>query len=394
VQTFFSDGKYLHIFFLNVFHKMEHPPEHDTEVSNVVVNNHEHSITYYTLSEESVKLNNYESGFFSQCTLILCGIVDYINYFKKTPQVVNSSNSFIWYKPKEFVEKNKDITLEYFDFPTIRPEEKTSCSLYPSESKLNELVIDDEKIDFYINHQWYDYRTVNYSKICPIINKFFSPSLKILNIIKNIENKYNFPSQATENWSSPSLRSGESLNLSTLRSDKFIFGFDGVSAKTVNFPSQATEKSFSSTDEKMNYENICVLFYRGNDKAIESKLCGYEEYVHYSELIYEKNPNIQFLIQSDETEFIEFMTNKYPNNSFYFKDEIRHIKKQMNTVDKIFKENNYIFSKYYLAITIMMSKCKYIICGSGNCSIWIMLYRGNSNNICQNINGKWIDTFL
>jgi hypothetical protein len=333
---------------------MEHPPEHDTEVSNVVVNNHEHSITYYTLSEESVKLNNYESGFFSQCTLILCGIVDYINYFKKTPQVVNSSNSFIWYKPNEFVEKNKDITLEYFDFPTIRPEEKTSCSLYPSESKLNELVIDDEKIDFYINHQWYDYRTVNYSKICPIINKFFSPSLKILNIIKNIENKYNFPSQATENWSSPSLRSGESLN----------------------------------------YENICVLFYRGNDKAIESKLCGYEEYVHYSELIYEKNPNIQFLIQSDETEFIEFMTNKYPNNSFYFKDEIRHIKKQMNTVDKIFKENNYIFSKYYLAITIIMSKCKYIICGSGNCSIWIMLYRGNSNNICQNINGKWIDTFL
>jgi hypothetical protein len=30
-------------------------------------------------------------------------------------------------------------------------------------------------------------------------------------------------------------------NLSTLRSDKFIFGFDRVSAKTVNFPSQATE---------------------------------------------------------------------------------------------------------------------------------------------------------
>jgi hypothetical protein len=38
--------------------------------------------------------------------------------------------------------------------------------------------------------------------------------------------KCNFPSQATENWSSPSLRSGEALNLSTLRSDKFIFHFD------------------------------------------------------------------------------------------------------------------------------------------------------------------------
>ena len=87
------------------------------------------------------------------------------------------------------------------------------------------------------------------------------------------------------------------------------------------------------------------------------------------------------------------MRNKYPNNSFYFKDEIRHMKKQVNTVDVVFQDKNYIFSKYYLAITIIMSKCKYIICGSGNCSIWIMLYRGNSNNICQNINGKWIDTF-
>jgi hypothetical protein len=46
--------------------------------------------------------------------------------------------------------------------------------------------------------------------------------------------KMDFPSQATENWSSPSLRSGESLNFSALRSDKFIFDFDRVSAKTVN----------------------------------------------------------------------------------------------------------------------------------------------------------------
>ena len=93
------------------------------------------------------------------------------------------------------------------------------------------------------------------------------------------------------------------------------------------------------------------------------------------------NPNILFLIQSDETEFINFMSKQFKNNSFYFKDEIRHIQKCDTNVDILMQYTNYEFSKYYLAITVLMSKCKYIICGSGNCSIWIMLYRGNNNNV-------------
>ena len=83
------------------------------------------------------------------------------------------------------------------------------------------------------------------------------------------------------------------------------------------------------------------------------------------------------------------MTNKLPDNSFYFKDEIRHMTKCNNTVDIKFKEQNYEFSKKYLAITIIMSKCKYIICGSGNCDEWIMFYRGNNKNVIQNLNGTW-----
>ena len=112
--------------------------------------------------------------------------------------------------------------------------------------------------------------------------------------------------------------------------------------------------------------------------------------IEKANLILEKNPNIQFLIQSDETEFIDTFTKLFPKNSFYFKDEIRIINKCNSTVDKIMKETNYLYSKYYLAITIIMSKCKYIVCGSGNCSIWIMFYRGNSNNIYQNLNNEWI----
>lgn len=186
-------------------------------------------------------------------------------------------------------------------------------------------------INFNVWHQYNYYSLLEYHYLVALVNKYFYPSMEICEIIMNIEQKYN-----------------------------------------------------------LVYDNICVLFYRGNDKNTETRICGYAEYIEYANNVMNKNPNIKFLVQSDETEFIELMMNTYPNNAFYFKDEIRHINKCNSTVDVVFKEQNYEFSKYYLAITIIMSKCNYVICGSGNCSLWIMLYRGNCKNVYQSIGDKWI----
>ena len=101
------------------------------------------------------------------------------------------------------------------------------------------------------------------------------------------------------------------------------------------------------------------------------------------------NPKIKFFIQTDETEFITFISEQFPNDSFYLYDEIRHINKCNTSLDLNSKENIEYYSKNYLAITIIMSKCKYIICGSGNCSLWIMFYRGHNKNVCQYLNGAW-----
>jgi hypothetical protein len=182
--------------------------------------------------------------------------------------------------------------------------------------------------------EWYqhkNYSTLSYNDIVPFIAKYFSPSLEIKSIISNLENKYS-----------------------------------------------------------INYDNICVLFYRGNDKVTETPLSSYDDYVLYAKDVFTKNPNISFFIQSDETEFIERMINEFPSNSFYMKEEIRHMKKCINTVDKCITEDIDKYSKLYLAITIIMSKCKFIICGSGNCSIWIMFYRGNNKNVYQFLNNRWI----
>jgi len=152
--------------------------------------------------------------------------------------------------------------------------------------------------------------------------------------------------------------------------------------------------NFMSRTYELNCRYICVLFYRGNDKITETTLSAYEDYIKYAEIILNKNPNIKFLIQSDKTEFIKLIKRKFPNNSLHFKDEIRHINKCNNTVDKVLYEKNHVYSKFYLAITIIMSRCKYIVCGSGNCSIWIMFYRGNNRNVYQYLNDTWIEPKL
>ena len=149
----------------------------------------------------------------------------------------------------------------------------------------------------------------------------------------------------------------------------------------------------------INYENTCAVFYRGNLKSKETNQPKYSDYLEKIDNINVINPNIKFLFQSDETEFIEYMVSKYSNN-IIFKEYIRHISKDFGTeADWCDKKNNLLFSLNFLAITNIMSKCKYVICNSGNCSLWILLYRGNCNNVIQYLdpigntcinNSKWI----
>ena len=177
-------------------------------------------------------------------------------------------------------------------------------------------------LDFENWLQFTDYKNINYKSLTPYIKKYFSPAPAIKTILKDIETKYG-----------------------------------------------------------LDYSNTCVLFFRGNDKVTEIPAVPYSIFLKTAKELQAKNPGLRFIIQSDETEFIEAMS--VLPNSFTFKDEIRHINKSSTTVDKVYKETNHLFSKYFLAITIAMSKCKYIVCNTGNCSMWISLYRGNATNMYQ-----------
>jgi len=181
--------------------------------------------------------------------------------------------------------------------------------------------------DIVFNHrtQWNDYDEINFNLLYPFIKKYFSLSTEIYNEYKKLQNEY-----------------------------------------------------------AIDFKNTCVLLYRGNDKKRETNICSYEDFLSRANEIYMKNNNVKFLLQSDETEFIDFFSEKFPNNSFYFKDKIRHISKsdKKNNVERNNPVgSNFIFSKYYLAITYLMSKCKYMICQSGNTSLWVLFYRNHLKNL-------------
>ena len=105
---------------------------------------------------------------------------------------------------------------------------------FDSNYNFNKNIVENN-YKFNVCTQYWDYSNIDYSKICSIVKIYFSPSKHIIRIISYFEIKYN-----------------------------------------------------------INYKNICVLFYRGNDKNRETKICGYDKYLDKALIIFNQNKNIQF----------------------------------------------------------------------------------------------------
>ena len=129
---------------------------------------------------------------------------------------------------------------------------------------------------------------------------------------------------------------------------------------------QAIERKYN-----LDYENICTVYYRGTDKRDETKVASYEEFIDKARELHRKN--MTFLLQTDEVGFREEFLRAFPESIV------------INEVDN---PNQFIHSLYLLSIVKIMSKTKHIICSSGNVSFWIVLYRGNANNVHQYLSHK------
>jgi len=232
----------------------------------------------------------------------------------------------IYFNKNKYFPNNIDMS-KIFTF--FKKNENYDISKIFFKKMNNNLNLDINNIN--IVDQFDDYSSINFVYYNQIIHKYFTLSDEINNIILNIENKYN-----------------------------------------------------------INYDNICCVFLRGNDKITETIIPDYNEIYNKLNNIFPDKENINFLLQSDETEFFTFFKLKLKNITI-FNDEIKHINKQKTSINHITDyDNKIILIKNFLAIVKIMSKCKYVICNSGNISLWITLFRNNNDNVFQFLNGIWI----
>lgn len=258
-----------------------------------------------------LKLRNHTAGFFSCLNLILFQIIDFLFLYKEIPSEIDCCQTFYWYK------KNASDKL-FYDFFNRNIDKSIDIE------KMKISLPDIKEVDG--NIQFEEYKKLDLTYFYELIDIYFKPTNKILNIKNELIKKY-----------------------------------------------------------ELNFENTCVLFLRGNDKATECNIPDYYEYINEAKNILANNSNIRFLIQSDETEFIETMKKEFQNNIIFY-DEIRHISKDKNkTVDNHGRtpEYNLKYIYYFYAIVLIMSECKHVVCNTGNICFWIALCRKHTKNFIQ-----------
>ena len=178
--------------------------------------------------------------------------------------------------------------------------------------------------------QYSDYKIINFNGLKPFIDRYFYPSITVLGFLEYFKQKY-----------------------------------------------------------RIDCEQCCAIFYRGNDKHKETNIASHEEFINKAIELGETKKNIRFFIQSDDTDFLEQCKSKL-ENTFYI-EEIPSIRKKYSAVHyELPSSQRAEFAAKFLAAVLIVSRCKYLITHSGNCGFWATAYRGHSFGVRQWLNDRWL----
>ncbi len=140
----------------------------------------------------------------------------------------------------------------------------------------------------------------------------------------------------------------------------------------------------------LDYENLCAVFYRGNDKVKEMSVASYESFIDKAIQVKMNNPNVRFLVQPDETDFLTAFMKVFPD-SIYFTETPSIQNKDEAVFMTIPRQRLADYGATFFAALICLSRCKHVITHSGNCGLWTCLYRGDAKNVYQIFEEKWLN---
>jgi len=183
------------------------------------------------------------------------------------------------------------------------------------------------KIDFHWEYQFIPYHTIDFEGINPLIAKYFTPSDYVSSLMDNTIQKYNI--------------------------------------------------DFSST---------VAVCYRGNDKCTETVLATHNDFFDRCTFILNRNKSIRFLVQTDEIGFRDKFLERFPNSFFIEEIQCFNEHAMLCPHQEVDSNKKTEFGALILHAIILLSRCEYVITHSGNCGMWISLYRGHSKKIEQYLN--------
>jgi hypothetical protein len=114
--------------------------------------------------------------------------------------------------------------------------------------------------------------------------------------------------------------------------------------------------------------DVCSILFRGGDKKLETVQPSYAEVVLKAVQLRLKHPQLRFLLQSDEPDFLEYAQRELDGACF--------------TINGA-PNDPLLRISLYLVSLVVIARTRYVISTSGNGEMWVRLFRGHARGTQQ-----------
>lgn len=131
-------------------------------------------------------------------------------------------------------------------------------------------------------------------------------------------------------------------------------------------------------------EKTVSVLYRGTDKCTEVRLASPEAYLDVVKQILDQTPANRVLVQTDQTQVLDYFKSELGNMVVSFSETPSTSGKDaMNTVMENEGKDTMDWMQWFDAALRCVAECAYVVNHTGNCGLWMNLYRGNVDNVFQ-----------
>ena len=131
-------------------------------------------------------------------------------------------------------------------------------------------------------------------------------------------------------------------------------------------------------------EKTVSVLYRGTDKCTEVRLASPEAYLDVVKQILDQTPANRVLVQTDQTQVLDYFKSELGNIVVSF-SETPSTSGNNSMIDTMEKDKRDMtdWMQWFDAALRCVAECAYVVNHTGNCGLWMNLYRGNVNNVFQ-----------